>query len=307
MKTLLKSTLYMTCALGLSACGGLSNIIDELEDDEFQDAAPADAPQSHVAGLKLNYDADVARSGGGQTLKFKKNDDGTYGATLNGKTYSFSDSDRVTEASDGKVYSMQNDDEANNFYSSIWHQSGELDELTTNGDGYVNVIGMQVFDETVDSVDNSRIFAVVGDQTATSQLPVAAEVTYSGSAQIQAFPKAGFVNIGDSRSRYRGDLALNANFAAAKVGGSISNLTEQLPGSSDRNSISGTVLLNQTDIASGSFAGNVGISGTAAFDTIDAGSYSGSFYGPNASNAGGVITLEGDDAVANGYFIGAKN
>lgn len=320
MKTNLIVSVLAVAGLGLSGCG-VSDIIDDLTDldDENEITPPVAAllptaqriqngeeiTASHVAGLRLDYGADTAAAASGDGLRFQKTGDDTYTATLNGTTYTFDGGDRVTD-SDGNIYTFTNDNPPG-LYSSIWHQTGELDVLLAQGDEHVNVIGMQVFDETVDPNANTRIFAVVGAETPADQIPTNATAVYSGFADIQAFPKVGFDTVTNSRSRYRGSLEMTADFGAATVDGSVTNLSEQLPGSTDRTDIAGTVLLNETSISSGSFTGTVGVSGTAGLDSANAGTYSGGFFGPNAGEVGGVISMEGADAVANGFFIGASD
>lgn len=317
MKMIVNAVAFGAAGLALSACG-VSDLIDEargLADDPPIETSPVATSEriqngeaitaSHVAGLRLGYGDDTASSASGDALRFQKTGADTYAATLNGKTYTFTDGDRVIE-SDGKVYSFQNDTPPD-LYSSVWSQTGELDELLSTGSSHVNVIGMQVFDSTVHEDDNTRIFAVVGAETPDSQLPTAANVTYSGNAQIQAYPKTGFVNNASSRTRYRGDFSLNTDFASGTVDGAITNLTEQLPGETERTAIAGNVILNEASMTSGNYAGTVSITGTEDVDASNTGTYSGGIFGPGGAQTGGVISLDGENNVANGYFIGTQN
>ena len=140
-----------------------------------------------------------------------------------------------------------------------------------------------------------------GTRTETDDLPTGA-ASYSGRAWVEILPADDTAS--SARSHLRGDLALNANFGADTVGGSISWNEKRDPGQSSYQTTSRRWTMGNGTISDNRFTADLTESGDAGTD-VD---MVGHFYGPAAAEAGGVLsgTLSDGDDVVRGWFGGTK-
>lgn len=139
-----------------------------------------------------------------------------------------------------------------------------------------------------------------------------ATATYNGRANV-AIRDAG-LGFPQFNGFLTGNLDMTADFGRRKVSGVVNDLTLELDGTSVTPSVTnpaGAIALDETDIVQNAFSGGMtpdaalqaSNSDLAAF--ADSGTYSGAFYGPNAEEIGGTMTL---DANVNGTrFLGIGN
>lgn len=129
-----------------------------------------------------------------------------------------------------------------------------------------------------------------GAETPLAQMPPTGTFTYNGSTVGAS------VNTSGGITSIAGDIALTANFAAATINGSVTNLYStagplnlygDLAGSISGNSFSGTGLAKENGA------------------TVGSGGFSGKFFGPAAQEVAGQWNLEGSGVKAMGSF-GAK-
>lgn len=174
------------------------------------------------------------------------------------------------------------------------------------GDGstkYHTILGYNIKPK---SSPNEQGFFSVGVPTQKMPTGLGAPATYKGSSRIYVVPTTGFTGPGDHR-QFKGDLTLQANFAANTIGGSVDNIGTRLGtdaphtftpvsggamaisnGAISGNGITATMTPNKavTDAEGGAFTGNV----------------SGTFYGPNADEIGGTVAISGNGRTGIGYI-----
>lgn len=306
-------SLFPFCIILLQACGGSSG------DDIASNSAAANAANIYVSdriqneevfetnllsSLKLNYDTDtVAASLPGQ-LNFERKSNGIYTVLLNGEEYTVTDDDRYIN-NDGRVYGLWVYNEDTREYIYLWNQTNILDELVYSGEKYVNIIGIQV-DGGIDNRGvHDRSIAAIGVPSSVQDLAAAATAQYTGIAQFHVFPRTGFSQVSQSMTRVRGNLTMDADYGSGRISGEIVDLTRELPQQDARLYVDGSVSLNETSMNGTQFSGTVSVNSTD-FVEASAGTYSGGVFGPNADEVGGVVSLESDTAVSQGYFVGTR-
>jgi hypothetical protein len=105
---------------------------------------------------------------------------------------------------------------------------------------------------------------------------------------------------------------MTANFGAGEISGEMTNFNRQDPDGIAED-IPGTMAMQTAAFDVNGFSGN--LAPDAAFTdttnvTITSGTYSGAFYGPEANEVAGVLTLTGsgdNDFNGIGYFRGFDN
>lgn len=132
---------------------------------------------------------------------------------------------------------------------------------------------------------------VAGKLTSTVDMPTTGTAQYTGIA-------AGLVT-GSQNGYVQGQLAMNVDFSARSVGGSINNL--------NLNNNTSTPWLPQANLSGAWSAGSVQYSATASGAGITAGSINGAFYGPQAAETGGRWGIaKNDGSVGTGIFVGKR-
>ena len=247
------------------------------------------------------------------TFKVVKNASGELTMTVDGVDYAFAPGDRFVDPSDGLVYEYQIDGSTTGVWLGLWTNTGTLDEtLDPTTSGYAQVWGYYV-DASQNGIA-SEGYAVVGTETKPADLALLPSATYSGRARLNTVPETGYVDNSTSKTRVRADLNMTADFAAATIGGSLSNITVEPPGQA-QTGVAGMVSMDQTSIVGNGFAGTLTpdatFIGAMGPGFTASGNYGGTFYGPAADQVGGTVSMTGTDATGawngTGYFIGTKN
>jgi hypothetical protein len=143
----------------------------------------------------------------------------------------------------------------------------------------------------------------VGVPSTEAQVPTKGTATFSGSA-------TGLVSVDAAGSDYSfsGTATLNADFSAKTITGGITSITTKTLGS-----VVTTGTMNDITLSSGTISGT-GFSGTATAGTTAGtlnitgatGTFSGSFYGPSATEAAGSFALTRDGLNIVGAFGTAR-
>ena len=156
--------------------------------------------------------------------------------------------------------------------------------------------------------------AVIGAETIAEDVIEQANATYSGRSEVSMFTTTDPDDW--DRTTISGDLDLAADFAAGSISGGVSSLEreDRVGGiTGPRSAINGAIAFEGGSIAGNSFGGDLSFSGFDADDTFGAdpnsydGAYAGKFYGPNADEVGGVVTVNGTDVTGNGFFAADKD
>ncbi len=307
----------------LSACGGGGTAItrsgntgtDQVLAKTAGNAAQAmtdgttlRASERASSGITLNYDNNTAAHATDSTARVSRNASGAVTLEVAGQTIDFAPGDL---SADGYGYDKGN--------ASIWAWSGNsMAEQLDPANGRNSM----VFDYYTDTGPGSGQigFIVVGTETDSNDLRALPTATYDGHARVRVAPTTDFVEYNDSVSEARGDMRLGANFGAGTVSGSITNMEGRLPRNQDPTRtwtpFAGQLTLNETGISGNGFTGAVTADSgfTSEIGTVAAGSsYSGTFFGPEANEVAGGLSLTGTSADGGvpylgwGFIQGGKN
>lgn len=221
---------------------------------------------------------------------------------------------RVTwrDGSDRKEVHLEGSDFGSNGASSTsyherqgdraWFLWDWTDSFTATPEfDHFNVNGWAVVDYragTSDTLEWWRGYAVSGAATGADDLP-SGTASYSGRAVAEINPAAASGNA--NRTYARGALALNADFGANTVGGTISGITVRDPGERAYEARAGSVTISGGTISGGSLT--AAMSGTVDQTTVT-GSVAGRFFGPQAAEVGGTLTGTGTSSRGNSFIRG---
>lgn len=262
-------------------------------------------PASNSSAVNIDWDANTAK-GEKPTFSVKKNGNGGMDMTVNGQTVSFAAADAPADPADAPYGWEKN----GNDYKDLYNYNGMRDG---SDQGYVQVWGYTVDD----GPKTLRGYGVVGLETPEDTVKTHANATYKGRARADTV-QDGAPN---ERTGARGDLTLNADFAAGSVSGSVDNVEGRDRGAATNNqwtawqAAPGKIILGNAAISSNGFSGgSVSLDATAAqtFGADLSGStYSGRFYGPDADQVGGVMNIVGTNdedkkVVGSGFLVGDK-
>ena len=184
----------------------------------------------------------------------------------------------------------------------IWGQASsfykaEFDHLSVNGWFIWN------YDEESDGTPTTtgvqEGFMVYGEPTTT--LP-ASTAAYAGRVYLTGWSRTD-PNRNSGYSRFRGSLALTADFDNQTIGGMLNDWSSRGPGESDFEDVNSEVVIQNGSITNNELSAElVGRNDAAGFT----GDMTGQFFGPGAAEVGGVIDGQSTDAVFVGWFGGKK-
>ena len=296
-------------AASLAGCGGSSTssgsaavAIPQPVSANIQAGSTVSA--DHTIAANLNFSTGETAKRGAPQFSFTKTGSDTYAASIDGKIYTLSDSDRIVDT-DGRVFGFGVSDPQQLFYFDLWSPNSTLDEVLSTGSGYAQVLAAQFIDG---QHPNIRTYAVLGEQTAVGNIPNNISAVYVGHTRLDAYPKTGFVNNDGSEFRFRGELTLTADFNAGTISGSSINREEIFPGDTDWSPNPAILGFEPAVINGNSFAGVLTVTNSNTLSDGPVGSYSGGFYGPNAEEVAGVIDPESPELTLTtlGYFTASR-
>lgn len=321
-KALLAAT-AVPVALALAGCskhsngsnGGGIDLTAGLTADSQGDWASKKLNDGATLTANAATSTSIARYGNGTAgsaspanFSIKKNADGGVDMTVNGETVSFTADDQFREDGWEKT--------AGNYKALVNRKPGGAS--TSNALDGTDESYLQVweYDSTTDDGKNLLGYAVVGAETKPATLSGHANATYKGTAHADTF----LVADAYERTGVKGDLTLTANFTEGKVTGQIDNIEGRVRGAetgyvwSDWVALGpdSNVEMTKANISSNGFAGGklVAHDPSGELGSLGGSTYSGRFYGPDADQVGGVMTIKGtageDKFVGRGYFTGNK-
>jgi hypothetical protein len=170
---------------------------------------------------------------------------------------------------------------------------------------YVNLGQWEVLDSADKHLTNLGAFAI-GYQTPPGSVPTSGSATYQTVGGVTG---AEMIEGGSTLVKLSGDASLTANFAAATVSGSMTNMTATPQGGSalpwNNLSIAGTI--SGASITGTTSITNTPNNATSLTGTTLTGSMAGSFYGPAADEVGLVWSVQDSNkSVAAGAFGAGK-
>lgn len=153
--------------------------------------------------------------------------------------------------------------------------------------------------ETLADLEVYRGFVVWGEVTET---PPMGSASYDGRFEFDGFMK-GDPRSTTSRSRYRGDTMLTADFDSSTLMGSFDGDQYRPPGAQAWQDTVFGLVLEAGEITGSDLEANLTGSGMLSGFT---GQLAGHFYGPAADEVGGTLTGEDAAQVFSGFFGGDK-
>jgi hypothetical protein len=227
------------------------------------------------------------------------NDEGEVTLELEGTEMVFTEANREVDE-EGNVFSYFTEAECDDigFCVSLGSFSGEIDELKSNGNGYMEVLSAQS-NQVNSGPPDLKVFAVVGTETMDEDLGALGSATYLGRTRFDLTPATGFISNSESRTRLRSDVTMTANFGAGTISGVMDAFEVRDAGQSDFVDVLGSIAMTEAEFTVNGFEG--GLAPDAEFlaenDVIldSSSTYSGAFYGPNAEEVGGVFSVSGTD------------
>ncbi|MCV2863958.1 transferrin-binding protein-like solute binding protein [Defluviimonas sp. WL0075] len=309
-----RRTLVLTCtamAAALAACssGSTSRSTSVYSVDAgtagkaLEDGKTLVAQKGAVAGMALNFDTHTAGLAD-STFELKKNADGELTMVVDGVEYAFAPGDRYVEPSDMQIYGYNAKPGGSDIWLSNWRRT--LDEaLDPNDPHYADIWDYYINSGTQ---PDQYGFAVVGTETRPSDIGSLPTATYNGRARIMALPNDGDPDFSTARTQVRGDMEMTADFGAATIAGSIYNIETRPAGGSSFDPTLGSISMDETDIVGNSFDGTLtpdaDLRTSLDLSADTSGTYSGRFYGPNAEEVAGTLTITGADGTGTDPFSG---
>ena len=154
-------------------------------------------------------------------------------------------------------------------------------------------------------ISSTYDYIVHGDVTSSSAIPTSGTATYDGRMEAIEFPYDDAI-FSSLSTRYRGDIALTADFANAVVKGVIDNV-ESREGRGSYSSINGGATFNAVINGSNMTATDLNVTGASI--GYQNGNVRGAFFGPSAEEAAGVFDAldQVGNKILTGWFGTAKD
>ena len=293
---------------GISLVAGdvIAKTADDTASNALNDDKTLKADSTTVDAVALSFADNTAAKTKATGFALKKNADGGVDMTVNGKTVSFASSD---------LSSPDDWEKADNGYHSLSNYTSDSATAAIDGSdqNYFQVWGYYTDDGAGSATEG---FAVVGAETAPSVVKSHANATYVGEARAET-KLASDLN---EQTTVKGTLTLNADFQDGSVKGSIDNLKGRTKGAATggvwtayQDAVAGTSIeMTKAQISANGFAGGKLVAHDPGGDigSLDGSTYSGRFYGPDADQVAGTLSIQGtgDDGkfVGTGFFAGNK-
>ncbi len=306
-------------AFGLTACGGTSSVFSDADEARrtfadpdgdlvtiLQDGGTLSSRAGTSAGIQLRFDGGDTNLSAAE-VSISRNANGELTATLNGQSREFTLSDRITEPG-GEIFGYEFEAEDGTTFS-LFHFGGEIDDLLSGDNGFGTVVQVAADLGPENDTLFNRAFAAVGGETTDAYLETATgTTTYTAFGRFDMYPQTDFENSSSDRVRLRGEVTMEADFDTGMIGGTMDELTLQMPGE-DRADIDGTITFNDAAFTQNTFSGS--FEGDAALETSgvtfnDDANFNGAFFGPAAEEVHGVMsatgTVDGTDMNTIGFF-----
>lgn len=226
--------------------------------------------------------------------------------TVGDEVITFTAMERRYEEDGVTYYGWAQEGESPTYEFWAWSNGTANNSISLGETDYTAIWEIQHYDRGLDYL----AYAVTGVETPDDMISDLATATYEGYVGIKAYPDGSYDGF-DTVNRLEGNAEITANFGSGTISGEISNLRWGWTGDRDsREDIDGVIVMDATAIASdGAYSGS--LTPDAAFDangvvSSSGGSYTGEFFGPEAENAAGAISMnmsaDGTDYVGAGFF-----
>lgn len=301
-------TLDGTSTGAITAGSVIAKTANDTASNKLKDGTTA-LKANAVTSTAISYDGGKVNKAASSDFSLKKNGNGV-DLTVNGETITFSDSD-LTPEKDG--WEKQKPDGSDYKGAYVFDADSAKSALDGTDKSYLQVWQY----ESWNGDKATRGFAVIGAETDPQIVKSQANATYSGKALADTWME------NDSRERagVRGDLTLKADFQAGSVTGKIDKLEARTRGADTDDKwtawaaadTGANIEMTKAAISANGFSDGklVAHDPSGEVGNLDGSTYSGRFYGPNAEQVGGVMSIKGASQdgkfVGNGFFAGKKD
>lgn len=278
--------------LALTGCGGGSDGVAGLSSLSAIDVGTvplaleqgATLSADHVAQVNRNFNENTTALAAGE-FSVRKTADGNLAMIVNGDELIFTDADQ------NFPNGYEVNDSGNGLFYNLYAYDGPItDVLDTGVRSFANVFTLYK-DINGDGI-GEQLLAVVGTKTELAQLNLLTGASYDGWMNANFWN--GSSSSWDDQVRVRGGMNLSADFTNSTISGQ-SKPGELLlrSGGNPETSMAGTFFYDGGVIDGTSFDGSVSVDSDFLTSTnvgAVAGEYEGSFYGPFADEAAGIMT-----------------
>ena len=254
-----------------------------------------------IAGTHRDFSAGTSQLRGSDETAMVERTESGWKVTVNGLTFELSDSDFGSDPQFTNTYVTADNEEELFFWTfteGFW-KTPEFNHFDVKGWAFSET------DSPGSYTSSTYDYIVHGDVTSSSAMPTSGTAAYDGRMEAIEFPSDDAVFTSGS-TRYRGDIALTADFANAEVNGVIDELESRV-GSGSYSSADGGATFNAE--ISGSNITATDLSGTGDLSGYQNGNVRGAFFGPSAEEAAGVFDAldQANNKILTGWFGTAKD
>lgn len=301
-------TLDGTSTGAITAGSVIAKTVNDTASNKLKDGTTA-LKANAVTSTAISYDGNKVSKAASSDFSLKKNGTGV-DLTVNGETITFADGDLVPE-NDG--WEKQKPDGSD--YKSVFVFTADSAKSALDGTDK-NYLQVWQYDNW-NGDKGTRGFAVIGAETDPQVVKSHANATYQGKARADTWME----NDSQERTGVRGDLTLNADFQAGSVTGKIDKIEARTRGADTNDKwtdwaaadAGANIEMTKAAISANGFSDGklIAHDPSGEVGNLDGSTYSGRFYGPNAEQVGGVMSIKGTSPdgkfVGNGFFIGQRN
>ena len=248
-----------------------------------------------IAGMYRDFSGGTSQLRESNAMATVERTAGGWIVTVNGREFELSDSDLGSFPGFPDVYVATVSEREDAWFwtntKGFWKKTQEFNHFDVKGWSFSELSSPGNY------INSTRDIIVHGDVTSSSAMPTSGTATYNGRMYAEEFPSDGAV-FSDLSTRYRGDIALTADFANAVVKGVMDNL-ESREGRGSYSSVTGRVtfnaVINGSNMTTADLNQNINVRGA--------------FFGPSAEEAAGVFdTLDQvNNTILIGWFGTAKD
>ena len=255
-----------------------------------------------IAGILRDFSTGTSQLRGNNAMATVERTASGWNVTTNGRMFELSDSDlgRDPRYPDSYLTPLSEGEEVWLWtYTRGFWKTPEFNHFDVKGWSFGEKSPPEVY------TSSTRDIIVHGDVTSSSAMPTSGTATYDGRMYAEEFPSDDAVSFTES-TRYRGDIALSADFANAAVKGVIDSLESRV-GTGSYSSANGGATFN-AEISDSNITAN-DLNGTGALSGYQNGNVRGAFFGPAAEEAAGVFDAQdqANNKILTGWFGTTKD
>lgn len=271
--------------------------------------------QVSVSALALDREAGTVTRLDNVVIALQGNgDDGLVRVFIDGNDLNLTSDDvleAASQASSGFDADSYDEGEYLFFFSS---SESSIADALTNGNGFVELFGL-VANNNGGTGDDIRARFATGMELEDAEVVNLAGLQYFGFFNMELHPTTGWEGYSTNVGQLQGSLNMEVNLDSNAISGLLSNIEFALPaGGGDYDPVAGTITMDEAEFDVNAFAGTLTASETLitgleseGFDISGSATYSGAFYGFNGEEVAGALSIDNEDVIGIGHFIGYED